>query len=650
MPRRQAVGAALAVVVSVATDPTVARTAHHPESHSAVWADAPDGFAAVAGYGIATTSGGAGGRVVQARTLQQLRTYATSADPLVIQIRGGIVVEPFGDMVSVGSDKTIVGIGAGAELVGGGLYLKATHNVIIRNLTIRDSYIPGDWDGKHSDNDNDGIRLDTVNHVWIDHNLIERVGDGGIDTRKDSDDVTFSWNIIGDINKALGVGWTANVVTKMTAHHNWIRNTVQRNWSIDNTAAAHLYNNYLEDIAQYGTMSRNAAKVVVENSVFEHANDPLVVKDPASELVQHGNSFTDTSGRKDSAGVAFDPAAYYAYQPDPAADVAALVKAYAGPKRRPERTGRTISVALDGTGDYGSLQAALGATRDTTGGVTIVVQPGIYREVVHIWPDQSGLTIKGATGVAGDVVITYDLAAGAEKFYGGTWGSTGSPTVTVLGTDTVVRDLTIENAYDETVTPSQALAVRTVGDRTVFDHTRFLGDQDTYKADSRNRDVVSRTYLHDCYIEGDVDFIYGRGTAVFDGCTVFSNGPGWATAASTSDDNPHGFLFTGSTFTGDAPAGTVHLGRPWHPGNDPRAVAQVVVRDSYLGEQIAAAPWTEMGGFAWQDARLFEYADFGPGAAVNADRPQLTRAQAAAFTKDAYLSGSDDWRPWRPRH
>jgi pectin methylesterase-like acyl-CoA thioesterase len=48
------------------------------------------------------------------------------------------------------------------------------------------------------------------------------------------------------------------------------------------------------------------------------------------------------------------------------------------------------------------------------------------------------------------------------------------------------------------------------------------------------------------YIEGDVDFIFGRGTAVFDGCAIkalsrgSSSNNGYLTAASTADKNPCG--------------------------------------------------------------------------------------------------------------
>jgi pectin methylesterase-like acyl-CoA thioesterase len=85
-------------------------------------------------------------------------------------------------------------------------------------------------------------------------------------------------------------------------------------------------------------------------------------------------------------------------------------------------------------------------------------------------------------------------------------------------------------------------------------------------------------------------------------------------------------LYAASTYTSDAAAGSVHLGRPWHPGGDVRAIGQVVIRDSVLGAPIAAAPWTEMSGFPWQEARFAEYRNTGPGAAVDENRPQLEGA------------------------
>ena len=271
------------------------------ETPEAMWKQTPDGFASLPGYGLAGTTGGQAGRIVTASTIEELKDYAAASEPLVIFIRGTLKATDY-IKIPVAANKSFIGVGAGAEVVNAGFKLINVSNVIFRNFTVRDAYIPGDWDGKSPENDRDGLQLDTTHHVWVDHMKFERMGDGLIDTRKDSDLITYSWNVFADNNKALGVGWTANAVTRMTIHHNWIRNTTQRNFSLDNTAAAHVYNNYLQDIGQYGMMGRNAAKVVLEGNSFTAVQDPIVAKDPATEMVNRDNVFNGTRGRKDNVG------------------------------------------------------------------------------------------------------------------------------------------------------------------------------------------------------------------------------------------------------------------------------------------------------------------------------------------------------------
>src|SRR5699024_5720009 len=88
--------------------------------------------------------------------------------PTVVLVKGTIEL-PLGQMLDISADTSVLGMGRDAEIVGGGLRLLEVSNVVIRNLTFRDSFVPGDWDGDFDDDDNDGIRVDTSSHVWIDH-------------------------------------------------------------------------------------------------------------------------------------------------------------------------------------------------------------------------------------------------------------------------------------------------------------------------------------------------------------------------------------------------------------------------------------------------------------------------------------------------
>ncbi|MER7718368.1 right-handed parallel beta-helix repeat-containing protein [Streptomyces flaveolus] len=295
----------------------------------------PHGFASLAGG----TTGGAGGRVVTVTDQAALAKYAAAQEPYVIRVAGTIAVEPFGAEIAVGSDKTIIGVGDTGEIVQGELHLSpGTHNVIIRNLTIRDSAVAGNWDCK--DTDFDGIQMDTAHHVWVDHNRFSNICDGQLDVRKDSEYVTVSYNRFEDNNKTFGLGWTTNVRTQITVDHNWFANTKQRNPSVDNAAYAHLYNNYLtaqadpgDPVWTYGNWSRGATRMVIENSYYQDVQHPYQA-DPTAELVQRGSILRNTTGRHDEWGTAFDPRDFYAYRLDPAAAVPALVKRFSGPQKQ----------------------------------------------------------------------------------------------------------------------------------------------------------------------------------------------------------------------------------------------------------------------------------------------------------------------------
>jgi pectin methylesterase-like acyl-CoA thioesterase len=313
------------------------------------------------------------------------------------------------------------------------------------------------------------------------------------------------------------------------------------------------------------------------------------------------------------------------------------------------------TVAKDGSGNFSTVQAAVNAVPSGNSGTyTITVKPGDYHEIVSVPSNKPFITLVGSTGRAADVVIEFNNASGTAKPGGGTYGTSGSASVTISAHDFTARNLTFANTFNEAASSlanKQAVAVNTQADRAVFDNVRFLGNQDTLLLWSASTSTRTRAYFRSCYVEGDVDFIFGRGTGVFDRCEIraltrgSSSNNGYVTAASTDRSNPYGLLFSQCNLTSNAPAGTVYLGRPWHPGGDVNAIAQVLYRDSTLGAHIKSAPWTDMSGFSWKDARFSEYHNSGSGAGVNSNRPQMTDAQAPSYTPQRYLAGSDGWNP-----
>ncbi|RZB18214.1 pectate lyase [Streptomyces sp. F001] len=629
------------------------------------WATATaDGFASVNALGQNGTYGGRDGQIVTVKTQADLEKYATAAEPYVIVVAGTITMNPVGKEIKVASDKTIVGSGTSGQIVGGGFFLgTGVHNVIIRNLTIRDSY-QGVWNDK--DHDFDAVQMDGAHHVWIDHNDLRHMADGLIDVRKDSTDVTVSWNRLSDNNKTFGIGWTENVKTDITIHHNWIRETEQRNPSTDNAAHAHLYNNFLEDVpntdinSSYGNYSRGGTKMVLENSYFQGMKNP-VIKDSTAALVQRGNVFSGTSGRNESGGTAFDPKTYYPYTPDKAADVPSLLRSGAGPSGSIGTTSTakaaaatTLTVAKGGSGQYRTVQAAVNAVpANNASRVVIAVQPGTYRETVKVPSNKPHVTIQGTGGSRKDTVIVHNNAAGTPKPDGsGNYGTSGSATVAVEADDFQARNLTVSNDFDEAANQSlsghQAVALRTAADKVLLDGVIVTGDQDTLLLDTPAKDRLGRVYMTNSYVTGNVDFIFGRATAVINKSVITlkkrwdDTSLGYVTAPSTPA-NRKGILIANSTVNGDVSAGSFYLGRPWHAGGDASLDPQTTVRNTSLSAAVKSTPWTDMSGFSWKDDRFAEYRNTGPGAgSASSNRPQLTDAQASGQEIGDWLG---DWTP-----
>ncbi|MEK5444063.1 MULTISPECIES: pectate lyase [unclassified Fredinandcohnia] len=302
-----------------------------------------------------------------------------------------------------------------------------------------------------------------------------------------------------------------------------------------------------------------------------------------------------------------------------------------------------IFVAKDGTGDYATIQAAIDAIpANNTTPITIFIKNGVYKEVVTVPNNKPFITMIGEDPV--NTIITFDNFAGRDNGVGGTLGTSGSASVYLRANDFRVENVTFENSFDESstdVSGKQAVAVYAAGERQYFKNVRFIGNQDTLYVHSGTQ------YYNQVYVEGDVDFIFGAARVVFEDSIIHSlnrgsdSNNGYITAASTLITDQYGILIKDSKLTSNAPAGTVYLGRPWPAGGNPNAIGSVVIMNSELGDHIKTEGWTSMSGLNPEDARLFEYKNYGPGAAINESRRQLTDEEAANWTVQNVLKGWD---------
>ncbi|HVQ93119.1 MAG TPA: pectinesterase family protein [Mycobacteriales bacterium] len=295
----------------------------------------------------------------------------------------------------------------------------------------------------------------------------------------------------------------------------------------------------------------------------------------------------------------------------------------------------TLTVAADGTAMFRTVQAAVNAVpANNTSRATITIKAGTYREIVTVPANKPFVTLQGLGSSPSAVLIVNN------HWSGNSGGTFNSASVFVNGHDFVATNLTFSNDFDEnsvdTGGQNQAVALNLAADRALLSNVRLLGDQDTFLVNAG-----ARSYIVNSYVQGTVDFVFGDGIAVFNNSEIHENPRGGAlTAARTPSTRAYGFLFYRSRITGAAANGSTSLGRPWGQA------AQVLYRESTISSVInTGQPWTNMSDRTWQNARFAEYRNTGAGATVNGNRPQLSDAQAANFTPQRYLAGSDGWNP-----
>lgn len=287
--------------------------------------------------------------------------------------------------------------------------------------------------------------------------------------------------------------------------------------------------------------------------------------------------------------------------------------------------------------------------------VTIQIGKGIYKEKLEI--KQKNLTFQGES--AEEVILTYDDYANLIMADGEKMGTFRSYSVLIDTSDFTARNITFENSAGSGAEVGQALALYIDGDRITFDNCRILGSQDTIftaplppkeiqKGGFRGpKEFAPRLqqchYFKDCYICGDVDYIFGGATAYFEGCEIHSLNRnkeinGYITAASTPEGDPFGYVFYNCRFTSDCKPNSVYLGRPW------RDYAKVVIIESELGSHIREEGWHDWNKEHAHNTVLYaEYANYDPGSDISKRVPwsiQLSKEEAKRYTKENVLG---DW-------
>nr|BAV13195.1 pectinesterase [Clostridium cellulovorans] len=190
----------------------------------------------------------------------------------------------------------------------------------------------------------------------------------------------------------------------------------------------------------------------------------------------------------------------------------------------------------------------------------------------------------------------------------------------------------------------RAAAMIIDADNVEFLKCSFIGSQDTLYTGSVG---TNNSYFKNCTIEGNTDYIFGDGNAVFDNSTLNFCGysdkavGGYITAA--KDKATYGYLFRNClvTATSSKKQAPGYFGRPWG------AAAKVTFLNTKLQNStiINAAGWTSMSSNLPEKANFKEYNTTYNGAKVSTAARKgvvLSSADAAKIDATKYFG---DWTP-----
>lgn len=313
-------------------------------------------------------------------------------------------------------------------------------------------------------------------------------------------------------------------------------------------------------------------------------------------------------------------------------------------------------VAQDGTGDYLTVQAAIDAAPEgRTEPWRIFVKQGVYKEHVDIPAKKPYLSLIGEG--------RHKTEISCDRLCGGPNGMKvqEGATVVAASSDLYFEGINFVNSYGhEQKDGPQALALFTQGDRVVLSRCGLLSFQDTWLTPFHKPNL--RNYAVDCFIEGAVDFIYGQGNVFFDSDTLYITRKkgGYIVAPNHHPDTEWGYVFRNNVITapGDAIETQVFLGRPWH--GQPKVAfintkAEVTIYDEGWRNHMGGLPtlFAEYGTTDWLGHPLdlskrcsrYWVQNEQKDTVWCTSKAVITADEAALYTVENVLSGSDQWQP-----
>lgn len=233
-----------------------------------------------------------------------LRAYEKGAEtrPLAIRIIGQLAKDDMPELASsaIGlqvkgksqnMNLTIEGVGNDATLHGFGVLCRNCRYVELRNFAVM----------MHPE---DAISFDTNNeHIWGHHLDIfygqnkggdKAKGDGSFDV-KGTMYCTVSDNHFWDSGKCH-LNSNGDEVDYVTYHHNWYDHSDSRHPRVRMSQHLHVFNNYFDGNAKYGTGATTGSCIFVEKNYFRNCKYPMLISKQGSDIHNGVGSSSETKG------------------------------------------------------------------------------------------------------------------------------------------------------------------------------------------------------------------------------------------------------------------------------------------------------------------------------------------------------------------
>ncbi len=222
-------------------------------------------------------------RIVGCVTVDDVDHFSSSAEG--IQLKGK---SAYTEM-----NITIEGVGEDAAVQGFGFLVRNSGNVEFRNFAVM-AFM------------DDGVSLDTKNcNIWV-HNMDifygstggdsdQAKGDGSVDIKGASTNVTVSYVHFWDSGKCSLCGMSDSAEFLVTYHHNWFDHSDSRHPRI-RVASVHIYNNYFDGNAKYGVGTTKGSSAFVEANYYRNCKNPMMSSMQGTDALGQGTFSGENGG------------------------------------------------------------------------------------------------------------------------------------------------------------------------------------------------------------------------------------------------------------------------------------------------------------------------------------------------------------------